>query len=558
MNEAAAKASKSENEHAVDLLKEFDKEVGDRTNWDSHWQEIAERIWPNQSNLFQSRNQSQTQGEKRTEYVFDSTASIGLTRFASIFDSMLTPQNQRWHRAQPSDDGLMKDRATRLWFDQLNSLLFKVRYSPRGNFASQNQMNFKMLGAYGSGCVFTDDLRLPNGKKDGIRYRTMHLSGVYFKENHQGIVDTVYRYYKQTARQAYQEWGDNLPGSIKTAYHANSNAEFWFLHCVKPRRDYDPQRQDAKGKEWASYYVSRAEAMMLDEGGYDSFPYSIGRHEQAPGEVYGRSPAMDVLPAIKTLNEMKKAMLKQGHRALDPILLAYDDGVADSFSFRPGAINSGGVSQDGRALVQALPIGQLQAGKENMDDERAVVNDAFLITLFQILTEAPQMTATEVMERTREKGILLAPTMGRQQSEYLGPLIEREIDILMKQGKLPPLPPALIEAKGEYRIEYESPMARAAKAEEVTGLMRTVETAISVATQTQNPEPLDHFNWDVIVPKVCDIQGVPVEWRNSEEAIAAIRQGRQQALQQQQTIAAAPGAAAITKAAAVAKEAQNG
>lgn len=43
-----------------------------------------------------------------------------------------------------------------------------------------------------------------------------------------------------------------------------------------------------------------------------------------------------------------------------------------------------------------------------------------LVTLFQILTETPQMTAAEVVERTNEKGILLAPTVGRQQSEYLG------------------------------------------------------------------------------------------------------------------------------------------
>ena len=36
-----------------------------------------------------------------------------------------------------------------------------------------------------------------------------------------------------------------------------------------------------------------------------------------------------------------------------------------------------------------------------------VINDAFLVTLFQILTETPEMTATEVIERTREKGALL-------------------------------------------------------------------------------------------------------------------------------------------------------
>ena len=41
---------------------------------------------------------------------------------------------------------------------------------------------------------------------------------------------------------------------------------------------------------------------MLDEGGYRTFPYAISRYVTAPGETYGRSPAMLALPSIKTLN----------------------------------------------------------------------------------------------------------------------------------------------------------------------------------------------------------------------------------------------------------------
>jgi hypothetical protein len=51
------------------------------------------------------------------------------------------------------------------------------------------------------------------------------------------------------------------------------------------------------------------------------------------------------------------------------------------------------------------------------------------------------MTATEVLERTREKGALLAPTTGRQQSKALGPMIEGELEILARAGALPELPP---------------------------------------------------------------------------------------------------------------------
>src|SRR4029077_1707786 len=104
-----------------------------------------------------------------------------------------------------------------------------------------------------------------------------------------------------------------------------------------------------------------------------------------------------------------------------------------------------------------------------MAEERTLIGDAFLVTLFQILTETPQMTATEVIERTNEKGILLAPTVGRQQSEYLGPMIERELDVLGAQGLLPPMPPRLKEAKGEYQVVYTSPFSRAMRAQEAAG-----------------------------------------------------------------------------------------
>lgn len=554
MIEADSKKKKSEEELVNSILDEYGTLSSDRGEWESHWREISERMLPAHKDLFQSRGFQENRGEKKNEYIFDSTAAVALNRFAAILDSLLTPRNQTWHRIMPSDPRLAKDRQTRLWFEDVNRLLFKFRYSPTANFSSQNQMVYKMLGAYGTGPMFIDELF----GEIGLRYRACHLSEIYFAENHQGIVDRAHRYFAMTARQAAEKWGlDNLPGSIKSAANGSPDQEFFFIHCVKDRTDYDPNRVDAKGMRYGSYYVSVDGRKLLQEGGYTTFPYAIPRYEQSPGEVYGRSPAMDVLPAVKTLNEQKKTVLKQGHRAVDPVLLAHDDGIIDTFSLKPGHINAGGISADGRPLVQPLPVGNISIGKDLMDDERAVINDAFLITLFQILIETPQMTATEIMERTREKGILLAPTIGRQQSEYLGPMIEREVDILSRQGVLPPMPPALREAGGEFRIEYDSPISRTQRAEEAAGIMRTVESALNIVNITQNPEPLDFFNWDAIIPAMADIQGVPAAWMKSQEDVMALRQGRAQQAQNQEMIQAAPAAAAMVKAGAAAKQANK-
>ena len=547
------KEKQKNSDTAQEIVREYERLSGDRSNEESHWQEIAERMIPAHSRSFNSNGAQRTKGEKRNEFIFDSTAATALTRFASIVDSLLTPRNQTWHRIMASDPVLNKNRNVRLWFEEVNRLLFKYRYSPKANFASQNQQLYKSLGAYGTGAMFIDDL----SGEPGLRYKNVHLSQVYFAENHQGMIDKALRFFPMTARQVKQKWGEKTPDLIKSRIEQNPDQEFFFIHCVKPRGDVIYGRADYRGMDWASYYVSMDAKELLSEGGYNTFPYAISRYEQSDNEIYGRSPAMDVLPAVKTLNEQKKTILKQGHRAVDPVLLVHDDGIMDGFNLTPGAQNIGAVSADGRPLVHTLPVGNIAIGKDLMDDERAVINDAFLITIFQILAETPQMTATEVLERAREKGILLAPTMGRQQSEYLGPAIERELDVLGRQGVLPPMPQELIEAQGEYRIEYDSPLSRSQRSEEAAGIMRTVEAAMNVAAQTQNPEPLDHFNWDEIVPAMADIQGVPQSWLRGKEEIAQIRQARAGQMQEQQAIQATPGAAALIKSTAMASKAKQ-
>lgn len=530
------------------LCDEFAKLENSRTNWESHWQEIAERVLPSHSRSFLGQNSFNIDGDKRNTKMIDSTAAMALDRFAAAMESMLTPRNQRWHSLRSTNPELNKIRAVQLYFENVTDILFRYRYAVKANFASQMHSTYLMLGAFGTGGMYID--KLDGG---GLRYKAIHLAEMFFCENHQGVIDTVYRKFPLKPRQALKWFGmdnEGLPETLKAAVETKPDDDFWFIHVSKPREDLDLGRRDHKGMPFASYYVSCDTKKVVMESGYQSFPYAVSRYVTAPGEIYGRSPAMTVLPNIKILNEQKKTVLKQGHRAVDPVLLAHDDGVLDTLSLKPGSLNFGGVTAEGRPLVHALPTGNIALSKDMMNDERAIINDAFLVTLFQILVDTPQMTATEVLERAREKGALLSPTMGRQQSEFFGPAIEREIDLLNQQRLLPEMPPELLEARGEYEIAYESPLSRAQKAEDAAGLMRTAEFAVQVAVNTQSPEPLDHFDWDTIIPELADIHAVPVRWLRDIKQIEQIRQGRVQQQQAEQMTNALPGIAAMTKAVA--------
>lgn len=522
-----------------EIMRDYEQMQSARGVWEEHWREIAERVLPRQ-NWFAASDK--TPGEKRTEKIFDATAGLALERFAAAMESMLTPRTMKWHKLKTSNVALLDNIQVQAYLDEVTNILFQVRYNPKANFASQVHETYMSLGAFGTGAIFIDDI-----PGTGIRYKSINLSEIYVAENHVGVVDKVVRKFPFTARQAAQKWGyERMPDKIKTALEKQPEREFEFLHCVKPNMEKQTGRRDYRGMDWLSYYVCHEARMIMSEGGYNSFPYAVSRYVTAPKEVYGRSPAMTVLPDIKMINEMSKTVLRAAHKIVDPPLLLQEDGVLQAFNTRPGALNFGGVDEQGRQVVQPLQTGaRVDIGMDMMEQRRKVINDAFLITLFQILVESPNMTATEAMLRAQEKGALLAPTMGRQQSEMLGPLIERELDILARAGVLPAMPEVLREAGGDVEIEYVSPLNRAQRAEEGVAILRTLEAVAPLAQI--DPSVMMIFKPEEIARELSEINGVPAKILRSQEEVEEMKAAQAQQAEAQAILQAAPVAANSAK-----------
>lgn len=545
-----------ETQIVAESKREFQQLQTMRAVFGSHWEEVAELVLPTSRNTFYYGNYN-FPGQKKTDRQVDASACLALDRFSAILDSLLTPRNAMWHQLEASNPYLMKDRSVRLWFETVTRILFKHRYAAIANFSAQNQNQYQSLGAFGTGCMFIDRYEGVDGAK-GLRYKHLPLGEMFLRENHQGLIDGFCRWFRLTPQQALKQFADvpeNIPEGIKKAAEMNQQMPFEFLHRVCPRDDYEPGRWDFKGKLYASYYICLTTSTFLREGGYTSFPIAASRYMQTPGEVYGRSPMMTALPAIKTLNAEKRDFLTQGHRAGTPVLLTTDDGVVD-FSMRPGALNKGGMSTDGKPLVGTLPIGNIQITKEMMDEERGLIESFALVDLFKILLGDPKIyTATQITEMMAQRGILIAPTVGRQQSEYLGPLIDRELDVLADLRMLPPMPPALVEAQGEYHAVYTSPLARDMRAQEIAGAMRTVDMAIQIANAKGDPSVFDRFNMDNILADSGQINGMPESWMNDDQTMQNIRAQRAQMQEREMQTREAPAQAALTKANAAAAQA---
>lgn len=532
-------------ERADAYIREHEQLASRRGVWENHWREVAERVRPN-ANYFQRRDRPG--GDKRQEKVFDATAPLALPKFAAAVISMSFPANQRYQRLAATDPALEKDDSVRKYLDAFTDLLFRVRYSPTANFQSQSGEVVLDVGAFGTGVLFIDDVY-----GIGIRYKSFPLSECWIAEDAHGRVDTLYRKFKYTPHQAATMFGglSKLPERIRTAYEKDPhNQQFEFLHAVKPNLNPNPKRKDWQGMAFSSCYIAYEDRHFISEGGFREFPFAVPRYETNPREAYGRSPAMNVLPAIKMLNEQKKTVLRAGQRVVSPPIMLTDDGSLQAFNVRPDALNYGYVDSNGRALAVPLQSnGRVDIGLDMMNAEREAINDAFFVTLFRILVEEPQITATEAMLRAQEKGQLLAPTMGRIQTELLGPTTQREIDILVQSGTaervLGPMPPALMEAGGEIKIDYQSPLNLAQRAGAGMGIMNTMQ-AIAPLAQI-DPRVMTVFDPIEMARELAQINGMPEKCIRSDEQVAAIDEQQAKASQAQQLLAAAPVVASTVK-----------
>ena len=388
------------------------------------------------------------------------------------------------------------------------------------NFNTEVHELYLDLCSIGTAALFVEE------SDTGIHFSALHIAEYYIQENTAGKVDTLYRKYKLTARQAVQEFGeDNVGEKVKKAAGDSPEKKFNFIHAVEPTEDYERALGKAGTKlPFHSCHVCVEDKMKVRVGGYNEFPYLVPRWSKATGELFGRSPAYNALPDIKTLNKAVEIGLKAWAKAIDPPLLVQDDGVIGRVRMTPAGITV--VRSD--TAIKPLQIGanwQITDMKETQ--LRTAIRQAYYSDQLQ-LQEGPQMTATEVQVRYELMQRLLGPTLGRFQSEFLNPLIERVFGIMLRAGVL--LPPPEEIGDSTIDVEYVGPLARSQRMEEAVAVERLYQLAMNVAQA--DPGIMDLIDHDEAIRIRSTLLGVPKTILRGRDEVDEMRQMRAQQQQQ--------------------------
>jgi hypothetical protein len=524
-----------------DLLDRWKRMAERRAPWLEFWQELADIFLPSQADF----NAHHQPAARRTHKIYDGHPRLASRFLATTLDGLLKPKTNRWAWLTTLDEDLAEVEEIKLWMEEVERRMMRALYRPSAEFVLRSGEVDRSLVVFGQGALFAS----LNRDRNGLKFRSFHMSSVGFDENEEGNIDTFAVEQKWKPGQIAAEYGeDALHDSMKKAMSDPrlKDHKFPVVQIILPRDDRDARRVDHKGKPFASVHIDVEHKHIMREGGYDEFPVAIPRWDTSPGEVYARSPAMMALPDAKMLQQMGKTLLMGGQRAVDPPVWAAGDAMLSPVRSMPGGLTIIDATAMGNGTSQ--PLGVLDMGKniplglEMQESVREQINQTFLLDQFKLPIEGRQMTATEVLERKEQFIRVIGPIVGRLENEYLGPIMKRVLGLMARHpAGLPPMPEALEEAGGmdQIRFEFLSPVQRARKNTEALQFQQGLEILAPLAGVPGHEGVFDNLDSDEIARDMPDWAGIPQEWIKAEDKVKAERGERQQQQQVQTALAAA-------------------
>ncbi len=484
--------------------------------------------------------------------IFDSTAPLALNRFVAAIESILTPRASRWHKIKPPESAGEIANSKRVvdYYDGLTEALFDARYAGKSNFSGATSESYRNLGTAGGAYIYVDS------DGDSFKYAKVPASECYYTFDMWGRLSRFHRKFEMSCEDIAHEYQEaDLPSEMLERARNKPLDREEVIHAVYRNENQVEGRSDAAGMEWRSVTVLCSKKLELRSGGFRAMPYVAGTWNQGDGETYPRSVGLMALATIRMVNAMERDTIVYANRAAQPPNLAADMDLP-TLNLSPDSVNPGFLSPDGKPLVMPYQQGgDTGLTIEMIRDKRRTIESFFLVEMFQMLVETPEMTATEWIGRMREKATLLAPAMGRMQAGYLAPIIEREISLAFSSGMVPPPPDEVLEFGGRYDIDYLSPMARMlAEGEAIEAVMRQNELA-GQYIQLGRPDIIDNMDMDAGFRIVSRALGAPEDTLVDEDVRDQRRAQRAQQQEQQQEMEQAPAMAGAAKDAAQAAQA---
>ena len=439
-----------------DLIKRFDTAKKARQSWLTHLRECYKYALPQRDTLT-----AYTGGQKKNADIYDSTAVVGVQKFASRLQATLVPPWRHWSSLVPGSEipedqhpELQKtlDIVTKVIFDHIN----------HSNFTTQAHEAFLDLSV-STGVMSCE---MSEGAQSSLEFHAAPLAEIFPEAGPWGTIETVWREHKVPARHVDRLWpGADMSEKLKKRASDKPEDKVLLIEGTV----YNP-----KTLTWYQCVIERNEKHIIFTQEYDVSPWIVFREYVVPGETLGRGRVMQVLPDVKTCNKVVEYTLKNAALSIAGVYTAADDGVINPYSIRltPGAIMPVGSNDARNPTLRPLErSGDVQMSALLLDDLRKRINKALYAEPFGELDQ-PVKSATEMALRNQELVQDSGSSFGRLQTEFIEKVIKRAVSVLKRAGKIPDI---TVDGR-QVTIKHTSPLARAQDQDEMAALGQYLQT----------------------------------------------------------------------------------
>lgn len=519
------------------IVQRFEKLRVQRYNYEPVWDEITDYVLPSRGTYSDLR--TNTPAQRRDRKILDITGIVACRTLASKVVTEMTSPGDRWFDIRVQDTTLDRNDEVRRFLYELGEKCYTILQE--GWRLPHIEATTDWI-AYGTACLFVQAVEEEKGK-DGptvkeLVFKSIPVQELYIAENFKGQVDTVYRHFMMPIRQIAQEFGtDEFTQDLHQYLEKDPDKEFEVIHAVYPNSAYVEGGKMKDNMEYKSCYVLKDKDLLLREGGFKDMPFIVFRFWKRTGEPYGGSPAWDALSDIRMINVMSETALRSFQMEAFPPLLAASDGVIMPLKTMPNGVNIGGMSPEGRRLIEPLVTGsKTQMAFEVLEQRRQSIRNAFFVDPL-INRENSIRTAAEVQKRASEELSGISPFINRFEQEYLEPLLDRVIEFVIENMFTPEQVPVALQGKAT-EIDYTAPLARTQKAKQLDSTVTFLQLIQTVAQA--DPSILQNLKSDDMMGMMADLLGVPMWIIKSKQEIAKEKQDAQQQMMMQQMMQAAP------------------
>ena len=508
---------------ASNIVKRFDFLVSQRKTVEDVWDVINKLVVPFRGDFFRDVSSEHAVTWRDNREIFDSTAVDAAGTLAASIHGSLTSPAIRWFELAFRSSVLNDDKDARAWLEEAAHLCFLALQD--SNFNLEANETYIDLVSYGTSMII-EEVEEKNGKFQKLNFQSVPVEETWFEQDHTGQANRSYRRYMWTVDQIASKFGkENLPEAMQKQVGSpqSMDKKLKVILCIYPRED----KKDAdvskvlapKERPWGMKYVLHKDSTELgEEGGYYENPAFIPRWRKTSKSMWGHGPAMIALPDILTINQLVELILKSTEKVVDPPTKVTERGLLSDLDLEPAGLTVVRTMDDMQPYESGARFDVSQLQREQLKQS---IRSIFYVDQLE-LKESPAMTATEVQTRYELMQRLLGPTLGRLQSDYLDPLVQRTFNILYRAGQFGELPAAITDTgNGELDIIYTGPLVRAQRADIAQGVSRWVASLAELGEIV--PEVLDIPNWDAISKELGALEGVPAKLMNSDADIKIAR-----------------------------------